>query len=190
MWDPIDDVEFSMLYRRYFGRILGMLQQRLGNRGEAEELAQEAFVRLYGELQAGKVLRPLALLRRIASNLATDHVRREAARRARESRWSAIRDVDERAPPSSGAPGDPARSLEGRQAIDAVLAALDELSRNVRDAFLLHRFYGYSHEEVAARLGLSRSTVEKHIMKAWRHLVARLEPGRGARKARAGDEER
>ncbi len=174
MWDPIDDVEFSMLYRKYFGRILGLLQRRLGNRGEAEELAQEAFVRLHGELQERTVLRPFALLHRIASNLATDHVRREAARRARESRWSAVWDGDACAGPSGGGSGDPARALEGRQAIDAVLAALDELSRNVRDAFLLHRFYGYSHEEVAARLGISRSTVEKHIMKAWRHLVARL----------------
>lgn len=171
-----DPPSFESLYRKHFGRLVGLLYNRLGNRADAEELAQDAFTRLQRELARQSVLRPFALLRKIALNLAIDRQRQEAARRRRENSWATLRlGTDFIADNPNPFSNDPQKAAEDQETIRRVLAALDGLFPTVRDAFLLQRYYGYSHAEIAERLSLSRSTVEKHIMKAWRHLLTQME---------------
>jgi RNA polymerase sigma-70 factor (ECF subfamily) len=56
----------------------------------------------------------------------------------------------------------------------AVRRALDELSPQCRRIFVLHKFDGLSHKEIAERVNISRSTVEKHMHTALKHLIERL----------------
>ena len=65
-------------------------------------------------------------------------------------------------------------ALHAKQRIAAVRAALDELSPQCRNVFVLHKFQGLSHEDVARQAGITRSTVEKHMRTALVHLVHRL----------------
>jgi RNA polymerase sigma factor (sigma-70 family) len=68
----------------------------------------------------------------------------------------------------------PARVLEGKEQLALVLVALKELPEKTRQIFVLHRFEEMSYAGIACHMGVSVSAVEKHIMKAIRHLAARL----------------
>jgi RNA polymerase sigma-70 factor (ECF subfamily) len=60
------------------------------------------------------------------------------------------------------------------QRLAEVRRALDELSPQCRRIFMLHKFEGLTHQEVAERANISRSTVEKHMHTALKHLMKRF----------------
>lgn len=64
--------------------------------------------------------------------------------------------------------------LRFQQLADALLAALEALPPKCRHIYIKHRLEGCSHTEIAAEMGLSRSTVEKYMTRALRHLHAEL----------------
>lgn len=66
----------------------------------------------------------------------------------------------------------PERVFEGKEKIARLVAGLESLGERTRTVFVLNRFEGMSYAEVAATLGISVSAVEKHIMKALRHLIS------------------
>lgn len=161
----------SDLLSVYFSKreaIERFLAARLGNREEAEDVLQELFLKLKRLELTGEVRDPAAYLFRAALNLARDHRRERQRARTREADW-----VDSSSPGRVEAPVAEA-AFAARQRLEAIRRALDELSPQCRRVFLLHKFEGLSHEEVAQRAGISRSTVEKHMHTALRHLIARL----------------
>ncbi|MOA65525.1 putative RNA polymerase sigma factor FecI [compost metagenome] len=64
--------------------------------------------------------------------------------------------------------------MELRQRLELMQRALGELSKPCRDSFLLRKLEGLSHQEIAERLGISRSLVEKHIVNAMKHCRVRI----------------
>ncbi len=68
----------------------------------------------------------------------------------------------------------PERILLGREAYTQMLAALYELPERTRTVFILSRFEDVRGPEIARRVGVSISAVEKHIMRALAHLRARV----------------
>jgi RNA polymerase sigma-70 factor (ECF subfamily) len=64
--------------------------------------------------------------------------------------------------------------VAARQRLALLTAAIAELNPQTQKIFRMHKFEGLSHPEVAAALGISRSAVEKHMMAALKHLLARL----------------
>ena len=66
---------------------------------------------------------------------------------------------------------EPERVLLGRQALQATTRALMELPERTRQVFILRRVEGQRHSEIATRLGISVSAVEKHMLRAVRHLL-------------------
>jgi len=58
--------------------------------------------------------------------------------------------------------------------IDALMAALEELPVNCRQVYVHHRLEGWTQVEIAGRMGLSLSMVEKHMQRAMRHIAERL----------------
>lgn len=68
----------------------------------------------------------------------------------------------------------PERIILQREQLNAIITIIQELPPRTRDAFILHRFEEMTYEAIANKMGISSSGVEKHIMKALRHLTARL----------------
>ena len=64
--------------------------------------------------------------------------------------------------------------MDRNQRLDLLQRALAELPAACRDCFLLRKLEGLSHPEIAERLGVSRSMVEKHIVNAMKHCRVRL----------------
>lgn len=143
---------------------------RKGRGGEeAEDLAQEAFVRFHraGHDLAAPDARPLLFV--IARNLQLDRWKSAAREQARRSADD-IHDLD--AGPRAIASDAPAadQRLIGRQDLIAAADAIRALPPKTRDAFLLHRFEALTYRQIAGRLGISVSMVEKHIAEALRRL--------------------
>lgn len=63
--------------------------------------------------------------------------------------------------------------VASRERLSALVAALETLPRKTATIFRMHKFDGLSYAEVAVRLGISRSSVEKHMMDALRILAAK-----------------
>ena len=155
--------------------LLRYLTMRLGNAAEAEEVLQEAMLQFVKASETSDIQNAHALLVRICSRQAIDRLRHNISRGNRERAWSEDyyrTQSDDDSMGSLSAPQE--RQLAAKNDIEAVMVVLDGLSETVRTAFILHRFDGLSHREVAARMGLSQSTVEKHIMKASQQLLLKF----------------
>lgn len=143
--------------------------QRRDRTGEVEDIVQEAFVRFHraGHDLTAPDARPLLFV--IARNIQLDgwkSVGRERARRSPDDVHDL--DVGPRAIPSEAPPAD--QRLIGRQDLAAAAAVIRALPPKTRDAFLLHRFKAQTYRQIADRLGVSVSMVEKHIAEALRQL--------------------
>jgi RNA polymerase sigma factor (sigma-70 family) len=148
------------------------LTRRLGCAETAADLVQDTYIRLAMRREQGIHSNPRALVFRIAANLATDHARH---RRVRER-------IDTGCPGLSGltspAPQPDAMVL-ARQEHTLLKKAIAELPDKRRTVFLLRTAQELSYGQIAERLGISISAVEKHMSKAIVHCRTRMEQHRG-----------
>ncbi len=152
---------FDAMVQRYRAPLHGYFR-RQGVAADAEDLVQEVFIRLAQAHARMRWDNPDGFVFTIASNILTDYRRRGISRGAgRHDELS--QDLE--------SPGDsPEHSLLNRDRIRHVVAALKTLHPNCYNSFILHRFENMPQTEIARRLGLSVSTIEKHIMTALNHL--------------------
>ena len=139
--------------------------RRSGNHAEAEDLTQEAFVRMLSIPEGAT--RPEAYVFQIAANLLVDEHRK---RRVREQhRLDATRDID------LGVDYlDPHAIASGRERMAALTAALQELPERMRAMFILYRFENMSQEMIGSAYGISASAVKQQIAKAMVFLNRRM----------------
>lgn len=153
--------EISTLYSDHHGWLQGWLRKKLGNAFDAADLAQDTFVRVLGKPRDLDALRePRAWLTAIAHGLLVDHVRRQEIERAY---LDAVAHLPESSQPS------PEARLTMLEALLAIDVLLDGLAFKVRSAFLMSRLEELTYPEIAARLSVSLSSVEKYMATAIRH---------------------
>ena len=125
---------------------------------DVEDLVQEAYVRVCAMPDGQMVDSPRALLFRIARNLAVDRARQKATR--------ATDDVADFEPLNvSSEEAEPDEQADLRRRFESFCDAVDSLPPLCRRVFVLRKVYQLSHEEIAQVLGLSHSTIEKHVAK-------------------------
>jgi len=144
--------------------VLGAVRRAVRGADTAEDLLHSAFLRLSEYSERDSVENPSAFLVRTAANLAVDE-----RRRVRVRRESPI-DISEMIEIADGQPLHP-EVLAARERLDKVMTALESLGPRTREIFLLHRLDGLKYREIAARLDITVSAVEKHIAKASLFLV-------------------
>jgi RNA polymerase sigma-70 factor (ECF subfamily) len=147
--------------------LLRFLTARLGDAAAAEDVLQDLWLRLQA-VDTGAVANGKAYLYRAAQNLALDAVRARQRSAVRERQWATAHGG------SAAEPVDPSPNAEAdmleREEAAALASAIAALPEAAGRAFRLHKLEGLSHAEIAARLGISRSGVEKHIALAMAHL--------------------
>jgi RNA polymerase sigma-70 factor (ECF subfamily) len=153
-------------------RLHRLLAARTGDPALAEDLLQDLWMRLQAG-GIGPVAHPEAYLCRMAMNLATDHARSRMQSTLREEKWAeSVTDVEDGIARDSLP--DAERILMARDELQRVLQALEDMPPRAAQIFRLHRIDGESHNTIAARLGISRSAVEKSMAVALKHLFLRL----------------
>jgi RNA polymerase sigma-70 factor (ECF subfamily) len=141
-----------------------LLRSRGRTTDQADELIQEAFVRLQIYCQEHEVAQPEAFLVRTTLNLMVDETRKVAAGPELQSGIEHMKLEDPYPIPEE--------VLIEQQQVIHLGRGLDRLSPRVREVFLLHRMEGASYAQIAEHLNLSARTVEKHVAKASLFLIA------------------
>lgn len=145
------------------------LTRKGGAAADVEDVVQEAFLRFHraGHQLASSDARPLLFV--IARNLQHDRWKAEnrEARRRVDDDVQAL-DAGPRAIASDTSPAD--ERMIQRQNLAAAAAVIRALPPRCRDAFLLHRFEALTYRQIAGRLGVSVSMVEKYVAEALRQL--------------------
>ena len=145
--------------KNYLGRLQKLLRRRGASPEDAEDLVQEAVVRLFTYTRnAGEVRNAEAFLTRTALNLAVDLHRSSHRDRFEPDPVETLQLLDIGPMPDE--------VLAAEQRLRSMRQALDQVSRRTRDVFFMHRLQGLSHGEIASKLGVSKSAVEKHIASA------------------------
>lgn len=148
--------------RRYF-------TARLRSRAAAEDLVQDIYLKVLGAAPE-EVRDPGAFLFRLGSNLMLDKLKHQQRSMRRDEAWR--RHKAENDDPHAVSKVEEA--LAARQRLHRIIEAIEELPAPVQAAFRLHKLEGRGHAETAELLGVSRSSVEKYIMRALRHVLERV----------------
>jgi RNA polymerase sigma-70 factor (ECF subfamily) len=167
----------SALFQRYETRLYNYARRMTRNDADAEDLVQDAFLRVHSGLRRYDARRPFRpWMYRIMTNLCRDHHRR------RLSRGAVSLDAPERGGQAGTSLGERLRSAEagpdqraaGREEVARLEAALDGLPHKLRSVFLLARYEGLSYEEIAASLRVPLGTVKSRMNRAASALTAAL----------------
>jgi len=166
-----DEVAFTGLMGRYKAPILNFVYRLIGDAGEAEDVAQETFVRAYRNLEKASFDRPgrrfSTWLFQIARNAAIDAIRRRARRPVRSLETVPEGGLVSRRP-------DPAEEAGSREMDRAIVAALLGLPEDQRTAISLAVYEDLSYAEIADVMKTSEKSVEARLYRARQSLKVRL----------------
>ncbi|WP_335614190.1 sigma-70 family RNA polymerase sigma factor [Halopseudomonas sp.] len=148
-----------MELRRFMGK-------RMNNAADADDLAQDVFVRWLDSTATQPLHQARPLLFRIARNLMVDHWRRQQIRSG-----TGLVELNEQQAEQDDAlqTEGPLAMVEQQQRLHRLAEALEDLPPKRKQAFVLHKFDGLSQAAVARQMGISLSMVEKHIALAMLH---------------------
>lgn len=149
------------MLERYHRELLNFLARQVNDRDAAADLVQESFVRVLAVQHSGQVISDArALLYRTARNLVIDQHRRSALRRNED--LDALPESDH---PSAPQHLQPEEALASQQVLRAYVGTIEALPPRCREAFVLHVFDELTHAQIAERMGISASMVEKHVVR-------------------------
>jgi RNA polymerase sigma-70 factor (ECF subfamily) len=175
-----DEAAFGELVEVYQNRLIGIFTHVLHDSAAAEDLAQEAFLRVYRARHRYQPTAKFATwLFRIANNLATNR-QRSVSRRKEVSLRGA--DSDSQGPrPEENLAAEksalmPTRQLDKEEMREVVRQSLDTLNERQRMALLLNKFEHMSYSDIAASMDLSVQAVKSLLTRARENLRLQLEP--------------
>ncbi|WCD80466.1 sigma-70 family RNA polymerase sigma factor [Pseudomonas sp. TUM22785] len=160
--DSAPHAQLDALYREHNGWLRGWLRKRLNDSADAADLAQDTFVRVLLARSAGGLREPRHYLATIARGLVIDLYRRRSLEQAY---LEALAQRPEAYEPSAE---ERALILDSLLAIDRLL---DGLGARTRAIFLAVQLDGLSYEKAAERVGVSVSTVRKHLARGLMHYL-------------------
>lgn len=152
-------VSIQEIIRRHHGALIKFLRRRLSIAEDAEDVAQETYIRMMRYEGSSELNSPSAMLFRIAVNVANDHGRAAVARRTK--RHAQIEDMEL----TSDSPT-AEREVLASQTLDLLLETIERLPPKCKQVFLLSRASDMTYPEIAAHCGISVKMVEKHISRA------------------------
>ena len=163
------DLAFEELYRDHLRDVYSYCYYRIGNHHDAEDLTEQTFLQAYRHFERarresdGRPLRPWLI--RIAHNLAANY------HRDRSRRPTAALDNVEPVEHPHGTE----RVVEGRERMREVIAGLDRLSEDRREALIMRFSLGMSNREIARALGRSDGATKVLIHRAIKQLEEELQ---------------
>ena len=163
-----DEAAFTKLVRDHQARVYRVCLAALGDSREADEAAQDVFVRMHEKLRSFRGESRLSTwLYRVALNVCAD---RRRIRRWRN--WIEV-DLPESIPDRRARPDD---RMEGQEAVERLQEALNRLDQPFRDILILRELEERDYAEIAAILGISIGTVESRLFRARKKLKQLLDP--------------
>ena len=147
------------IIRRHHSALLSFLRQRLRISHDADDVAQESYIRMMQYDGSRGIRSPSSMLYRIAINVANDLGRSELARRASDQRSIDDLELVSELPSAE-------REMGACQDLELLKGVIARLSPKCRTVFLLSRAQRMTYPEIALHCGISLKMVEKHISRA------------------------
>lgn len=158
-----DAEAYGELVTRHQTSVFNVCYRMLHNRGDAEDLAQETFVRVCDRLHLFDLERDFGpWIRRVAANLCLNHMEAQKPVAALD---------EERDEDKAQSPGE---QVEGKERSEQVRAALASLPPRYRLVIELRHYQNMSYNEIASELTLSLSDVKSHLFRARKLLAEKL----------------
>lgn len=167
-----DKAALERLEREYRGSLLRYFGRRTRDCADLDDMVQEVFLRLIrrGDTSGLESENPGAYMFETASSVLKDRLRKQQTHHTRAHEPF---DRDRH----GGEDFSPEHVLLERERLAQATAALLELPERTRVIFVLRRLEGMRFKDIAARLGISVSAVEKHMQRAITHLMRRTDIG-------------
>lgn len=162
-----DKAAFGKLIEAYQSPVYNLAYRMLNNSGEAEEAAQEAFIRAYTRLDSYNPEHKFSTwMLSITSNYCIDIIRKRRA---------LLLSLDEPLPPHPALMSDNSKGPEAQMMVneqqDMVQSLLQELPDDYRQAVVLRYWYDLSYEEIAETMGTTVSAIKSRLFRARRQLA-------------------
>lgn len=175
----IDEAEFTALVDSQYRRIYSLIYRMVRNESDAADLTQETFVRIHRALpRLRETAARSAWIRRIATNLCLDFLRRRNAA-------PAISSLDARPTDESDTllswdisdpSGEPDRLFSTKERLTVLRRAIDSLPQDYRLVIVMHHIEDLRVEEIADSLGVPTGTIKSRLSRARRELHRKLSP--------------
>src|SRR5262245_51108126 len=159
--------DFEALYQRHSREVWALAYARWMNADTAMDIAQEAFLRLWKQWEAGeKILNPRAWLLRVARNLAEDHAK-SAFRRNGTHPPQTMNGVQAHDPA-------PLESIEREETFAQLRGVLNQMPKADREILTFRYALDYDTDEIAELLSINATAVHMRLSRARQRLAERL----------------
>ena len=164
----MSDLDLKGLFQKHATALHRFLLRKSRDPQLAADLTQESFLRLAEQGTGERIDNSPAYLYRTASNLLIDHQRQQIRRRTDLLGEDVLFEVE-----AGGSSLDDITAA--RQSVERLQQAIAELPVRTQEIFRLNRIEGLTHAQVARELGISDSSVQKHLARALAHVMERLQ---------------
>ena len=148
-----DEIVFSSFFKSQIKALRTFLFYKYGNIGRAEDLAQEAFIKLWQNCASVPLEKAKSYIYTIANNSSLNEIAHQKVVLRYEKNFTGLDKTNE----------SPEYILEEKQYQAKLLKAIENLNEKQRVAFLMHRIDGKKYSEIASALDISVKAVEKRI---------------------------
>lgn len=148
-----DEIIFSSFFKSNVKALRNFLYYKFGNLDQAEDVAQEAFVKLWKNCSSVPLEKAKSYLYTIANNSSLNEIAHQKVVLKYEKNFTGLDKTNE----------NPEYLLEEKQFQSKLLKAIENLNEKQRTAFLMHRIDGKKYSEIATDLNISVKAVEKRI---------------------------
>ena len=162
-------VQFDQAFQDSYSELIGYACKYVKNKQNAQDIVHDAYLRLRKVENWDTIENSRAFIYRATRNLMIDRLRRFSKQVSSDAESQG--DVLELNLPNKRSPLEETLGSEKQKIIQEKISSLPEKCQEV---FILHKFSGLKHSEIAEHLNISKSTVEKHVINALRQCRAAL----------------
>ncbi|MFV8344687.1 RNA polymerase sigma factor [Flavobacterium sp. ZB4P13] len=151
--ETCDKIIFSIFFKSHAKSLRNFLFYKYGNKDQADDLTQEAFIKLWQNCAAVPIEKAKSYIYTIANNNSLNEIAHQKVVLKYEKNFTGLDETNE----------NPEFILEEKQFKSKLLKAIENLNETQRVAFLMHRIDGKKYSEIAEELNISVKAVEKRI---------------------------
>lgn len=148
-----EEIVFSNFFKNHIKFLRNYLYYKYGNKDQAEDMAQEAFIKLWQNCASVPIEKAKSYIYTVANNSSLNEIAHQKVVLRYENNFTGLDRTNE----------SPEYILEEKQFQIKLLKAIEELNEKQRVAFLMHRIDGKKYSEIAVELDISIKAVEKRI---------------------------
>lgn len=151
--ETCNEIIFSKFFNTHAKSLRNFIYYKFGNKDQAEDLTQEAFIKLWQNCAAVPIEKAKSYIYTIANNSSLNEFKHQKVVLEYENNYTGTNKTNE----------NPEFILEEKQFKQKLLLAIEKLNETQRIAFLMHRIDGKKYSEIANELNISVKAVEKRI---------------------------